>query len=880
MTEVPPNETLFTDYLYSDRAQPCSMKFKTGRIQYWTKSISDTYDITPTQKSEGTLEFRIDSPHNIVILCHHFTGVFLIQGSGFFRWAQTEFPRLKSPSHDGAYLGDHLDNLLEDNKWVIASQPGDGHCLLHSVAAAISTRYPGASASEAEIMCQLVDQAEHNSALYLDLLRELDTTSDILLRDVRRYVNTQFWNLPTLNILPYMLANALNINIEVVNVDNSGQYYILLVQPASSSTQRCITVIRRNDHYDAVVLKPQSPSLTHVPSNTCLHEALSPQAQHDIVSVIVTPPTPPIVHVSTEAPRKSSRLRRPTQLFSGSVDYEQFHWKQSDSDLTADVEPFTAAVADNSPDTTPPAVVEPSLDATPPATVEPSPDATAPAAVQPSPDATPPAAVKPSPDATPPAAVEPSPGAAPPAAVEPSLDATLPTVVELSLDATPSKAVEPSHDAAPPAAVEPSLDATLPATVEPSTDAIHPAELSYEQLQALVVELREENSRLRKINSSLTTNIIKQQPPPLEEPASSNDSVPQKLIIGSSIIRDFDETKLHNTHVVAIGGAKPERITMILKAKSRDKETFSCITIVAGANGLDLRNPNEDNINDTLKDIEDTITAAKQLCNKVQITELPPRVTHTNAPETIAQLNNSIIHIAKKHQCEYIPTRGYFYMANGRPNQALLDKDKVHLSLDGSATLLECIDPSLPNPRQCIKERAAYTHTVPTSHANMEKTKSQPQLKSLSDHWKSPGRQAPNRSWQHPTPDSRQTYSYALQHGSSRGGHSLHHKGMSPWLSTGMPCGTWQHKSPPDARPGLPHTGFPRGTWPHRMAPATLQNTTPVRRPPLHPELGYCGYCGEPGHNYITCHHGRPVECNKCHISTHKAKFCHMYDHS
>ena len=35
-----------------------------------------------------------------------------------------------------------------------------------------------------------------------------------------------------------------------------------------------------------------------------------------------------------------------------------------------------------------------------------------------------------------------------------------------------------------------------------------------------------------------------------------------------------------------------------------------------------------------------------------------------------------------------------------------------------------------------------------------------------------------------------------------------------------------------------------------------------------------CLYCAETGHLKDTCRHQKPVECNKCHYSGHKAKFC------
>ena len=116
------DEVLYTDYTYSDKTVPCSIKFKTNRIDAWIDSFSKRYNLSPTSKPDDVLEFRIDSPCKVVLLCHKTTGVVLVQGSDFFRWTDLEYFDLKS-SVQGNKTSNVQDLILKNNGHVWPTSP-------------------------------------------------------------------------------------------------------------------------------------------------------------------------------------------------------------------------------------------------------------------------------------------------------------------------------------------------------------------------------------------------------------------------------------------------------------------------------------------------------------------------------------------------------------------------------------------------------------------------------------------------------------------------------------------------------------------------------------------------------------------------------------
>ena len=82
----------------------------------------------------------------------------------------------------------------------------------------------------------------------------LNPKQQALKRQVDTYINEKKYNLPVVDVMPFIIANALHTNIELVNRVN-GNYSIFLVYP-HSPTDNLVSILRRGDHFDALITSP------------------------------------------------------------------------------------------------------------------------------------------------------------------------------------------------------------------------------------------------------------------------------------------------------------------------------------------------------------------------------------------------------------------------------------------------------------------------------------------------------------------------------------------------------------------------------------------------------------------------------------------------
>ena len=295
------------------------------------------------------------------------------------------------------------------------------------------------------------------------------------------------------------------------------------------------------------------------------------------------------------------------------------------------------------------------------------------------------------------------------------------------------------------------------------------------------------------------------------------------LVIGSSIIRDLDEDLYHGTTVISQSGAIPDDLTHTLKELAKDDQKYDRVMIVAGGNQLqdDIAN-----VTETISSIKSTIAAAKQVGDTVSLCELPPRMNSINATEAVHALNIELKELARETECGYVETGQVFHLANGSPNDGYMDKDNIHINLRGGDKLVECLQIKLKEQNRKVTKFAAY-----------------------------------NKKNNHPQQKKQQPKSYSK-------------------VAAGMtqkPTGSVAPKQFAPAPQGK-HESKSKTIQAGRQPIADPKRKDDGRPLPIQEEFDFCGYCGEPGHRYWNCRCGGPVKCNKCGVSSHKAKFCHHYD--
>ena len=116
---------------------------------------------------------------------------------------------------------------------------------------------------------------------------------------------------------------------------------------------------------------------------------------------------------------------------------------------------------------------------------------------------------------------------------------------------------------------------------------------------------------------------------------------------------------------------------------------------------------------------------------KVYVIELPPRLTCLEVFTAIAELNHDIAQFCEAQGAVFSPTRGYFYLENGHPNDALLDEDRVHLTLKGSQVLLKCMGGELKENKNGVSDKVAYTNRIDKRVSGNPKATQQQPLSSI-----------------------------------------------------------------------------------------------------------------------------------------------------
>ncbi len=221
--------------------------------------------------------------------------------------------------------------------------------------------------------------------------------------------------------------------------------------------------------------------------------------------------------------------------------------------------------------------------------------------------------------------------------------------------------------------------------------------------------LKDENIKLRTELTSLKQCLQDLQSDTTSEPDIADPEVniiPSAcLIIGDSMIRDFDDSTFDNTCVKSVSGATVGGIYKELE-KRKDLNTFKNIIIHAGTNDIS-RNVNMD---ETLSSMEAIITLIllKAHTATVFISGVCPR-TKDLMSDKVEILNAALKDLAVRLDCQFIDSSTYMTYRNGNIDDSQL-MDGLHLSARGVETLAKLFVDSLDDlnvttEKSCQKAR-------------------------------------------------------------------------------------------------------------------------------------------------------------------------------
>jgi hypothetical protein len=197
------------------------------------------------------------------------------------------------------------------------------------------------------------------------------------------------------------------------------------------------------------------------------------------------------------------------------------------------------------------------------------------------------------------------------------------------------------------------------------------------ELTATVTELRTQTA-------TLTADLNQAKWVSFRNKDKSSNS--QTMLIGSSMIRDIDETKLLNTKVQCIPGAHLAELKETVRTLSNDKPCDRLV-IVGGGNDC------SDNTDTTalVNSFKDLIETAKSKANTVTVASICPRGDQTTQ-DRVDLVNAGIQGLCADLACTYCDTTDVLKLADGSMNEGFFMDDLVHLTYKGQNKIAQKLD--------------------------------------------------------------------------------------------------------------------------------------------------------------------------------------------
>ena len=176
------------------------------------------------------------------------------------------------------------------------------------------------------------------------------------------------------------------------------------------------------------------------------------------------------------------------------------------------------------------------------------------------------------------------------------------------------------------------------------------------------------------------------------------------VIIGSSIIRDIDESKLVATQCVSIGGGLVSDVQTALD-ELPSNSNLARIVLVVGGNDCDRRSE-DDNVEvvDILATYQDLILNAKSKAAHVSVSSICPRRKSDLVDQRIKDLNIGLHIICDDLQVEFVDNTPSFHLQDGSINDGYLLQDGVHLTRAATNKLAK-------NLRLALRQDQESAHT-------------------------------------------------------------------------------------------------------------------------------------------------------------------------
>lgn len=212
-------------------------------------------------------------------------------------------------------------------------------------------------------------------------------------------------------------------------------------------------------------------------------------------------------------------------------------------------------------------------------------------------------------------------------------------------------------------------------------------------------EMREEREHLKKEVESLRMQqlaLVEKMDHKMDE----KNPLPS-LLLGDSLLRDVDQSKLKNTKVISKSGGK---LSDLLKELENTDSSFARIVVCGGTNDCSVEKGTEFDVDKFSHDTKQIVDLATSKVNNpldVVMYTIPPRLDETNYQHNIETANACIVSLAEKsdesdnsadgksNQFTVVNNNTCFKLSDGSVNDGYLCTDGLHLSWSGTRRLLK-----------------------------------------------------------------------------------------------------------------------------------------------------------------------------------------------
>ena len=181
----------------------------------------------------------------------------------------------------------------------------------------------------------------------------------------------------------------------------------------------------------------------------------------------------------------------------------------------------------------------------------------------------------------------------------------------------------------------------------------------------------------------------------------------KSLVIGDSVLRDFEATDANKLEVRSLSGATFISIKDTLKLYESDNKRYDNIYIIAGTNDCSKQSSTASIINAA----GEVFNQAKKISNNILFSSITPRTDSGPANLKIQNVNLSLKNLCSQSNVKFIDNDGTFLTSDKSPNDALL-LDGLHLNDRGTTKLITNLGIKASPKKRRPKQLGSITITI------------------------------------------------------------------------------------------------------------------------------------------------------------------------